>query len=121
MSFAIFPQFWSFSPFNNANLPDYSSARTPWAAQGPWQLLAFGEVQNPVVQTSFSLSLAVALSLLPMLCLRTLLEVAAKPSPSFLSCPPAAVGGSKLVLVERMGQQGKLPRQEALESALSGY
>lgn len=49
------------------------------AAQEPWQLLGFGEVQNPVVQTSFSLSLTVTFSLLPHCSASGHLEVAAKP------------------------------------------
>lgn len=122
LSFPIFPQSWSFSPFSNANLPEYSSAKTPPGCPGILAAPCFwGGSKSSGADKFLSLSCCHFLSLTPLLCLRTLLEVAAKPSPSFLSCPPAAVGGTKLVLVERLGQQGKLPRQEALGSALSGY
>lgn len=80
LSFPIFPQSWSFSPFSNANLPDYSSAKTSLGCPGTLAAAWFwGRSKSSGADKFLSLSCCHFLSLTPLLCLRTLLEVAAKP------------------------------------------
>lgn len=66
LSFPIFPQSWSFSPFSNANLPEYSSAKTPPGCPGILAAPCFwGGSKSSGADKFLSLSCCHFLSLLP--------------------------------------------------------